>query len=1163
MQYAFSNVVSAAHTAGKVVCRGEYIFSAINNRIKVFLAQAKTSYTLPCETRYSIEHFAVTDDAKFIFTVDRRNKGMLISVDTGVSICRMAFTSDVHALAFSHDRSLLAVATATQLQVWQTPINSLLSLQTATSLLGSIMFHLSVAIPSSDVTKVVAVSPDNTFLLAGGTNSTVTIYMIRDFETRETSAFRSNLPYRQCVLSGNKDEIVGIHLDPIAASADDLVGTDELYRYAALLDKYSGREALEDADNGASTSANSDASSDAHGDANSALKDLAETVDADASFSKIVALAAAGKLGAFNIITVSRDGCVFVWAPGYPENLAGGESGWFWHCDEQRFVQRDTHMLLDDQNSSASEGDGESGPGHDQTAGGSGHEGSDEELTEERRCAQIQRGILARTQEARAEQAKPPRDLARHMSTVVTSSCYNAATQMFALGFADGHYNLYAYDRAQFLYALEARGAQGRVLDLALENLRARSNVGLVSHFRHVHNLSVSHYPLTSIALCDAGSYVALASTYDKALIVWDWASEAYVVRESNAGVEATACAASPDDAFYAVGYVNGSVSVFDAASSFVYATFEGSGGSVTDLAFSPTSRVLAAAGSDGVVTAFDLNKRVVFRRLAPSTAVVADDVQTPAASVRRRKTRAFSCICFDSSGEILAAGCADGEFEVYLFQLQTGRLLEELRGHEGPVTSLQFSPAGTGQLCSAGWDATIRVWDTYAAAIPCEVLQEASEVHQVRFARDGKQLIGALANGNLSVWDVEAGRQLAYIRVARDIAGGYNADEHRHHLTSTYGKSIKTFDTSGDLLVGGGDSRYIVVYSGGTLVRKLQITIDKGVHGVRKQLLVDRRGRVLDVSSDSDLDDADLEAQRMARLTAEKSRQTRRVVDSVADLSVKVQARVARVALTASGERFIALTPVGILEYSKRPTPFNRFFDPLELAYDVTIEGCRQCLAERRFGAALAMALALQEPFLFEEFMAAYELFLAAGTAGAAGAAGDAEGADETSSMKAVATALNRKYWARFMDALARHMEQCAGVEFGLRLAQTFVYYNAAPLEAMRAHALPGYAERAPKGAAAKGPGGGAAGDVQQAARRLQQAIARRTAPVLAIMRECKGLSDAIVALSTRRRGCGEEVEAVKQNEALKVVRALRERAQDDEEHETALRKKKRRYNF
>ena len=62
--------------------------------------------------------------------------------------------------------------------------------------------------------------------------------------------------------------------------------------------------------------------------------------------------------------------------------------------------------------------------------------------------------------------------------------------------------------------------------------------------------------------------------------------------------------------------------------------------------------------------------------------------------------------LALDSSGELVVAGSEDS-FEVYLWSLQTGQVLDVLSGHEGPVTAVAFSPTQAGHLASGAWDKT------------------------------------------------------------------------------------------------------------------------------------------------------------------------------------------------------------------------------------------------------------------------------------------------------------------------------------------------------------------------------------------------------------------------------------------------------------------------
>ena len=73
-----------------------------------------------------------------------------------------------------------------------------------------------------------------------------------------------------------------------------------------------------------------------------------------------------------------------------------------------------------------------------------------------------------------------------------------------------------------------------------------------------------------------------------------------------------------------------------------------------------------------------------------------------------------FFSLAVDVSGDLVAAGASD-IYDVFLWSVQTGHLLEVISGHEGPVSSLSFNPSpasGASQLATVSWDKTLKIWD-------------------------------------------------------------------------------------------------------------------------------------------------------------------------------------------------------------------------------------------------------------------------------------------------------------------------------------------------------------------------------------------------------------------------------------------------------------------
>ena len=113
---------------------------------------------------------------------------------------------------------------------------------------------------------------------------------------------------------------------------------------------------------------------------------------------------------------------------------------------------------------------------------------------------------------------------------------------------------------------------------------------------------------------------------------------------------------------------------------------------------FKSNGQVICSSSLDGTVRAFDLNRYRNFRTFTTPQAVQ------------------FSCVSMDGSGELVAAGGFD-VFDVYVWSMQTGHLLQTLSGHEGPISGICFNPSATrAVLASCSWDKTVRTWDAFDA---------------------------------------------------------------------------------------------------------------------------------------------------------------------------------------------------------------------------------------------------------------------------------------------------------------------------------------------------------------------------------------------------------------------------------------------------------------
>lgn len=195
----------------------------------------------------------------------------------------------------------------------------------------------------------------------------------------------------------------------------------------------------------------------------------------------------------------------------------------------------------------------------------------------------------------------------------------------------------------------------------------------------------------------------------------------------------------SPDGSLILAGGKN-FLTLYDPASGKVIRRFPAEPGRAT---FSPDGRIVAVSSVESIVL-YDFESGRELRRLAFGAA-------EKDARVFRFFRHEGPDLAFSPDASLVAAASAPPT----IWDINTGRPLYILGGHQGEALGIAFSPDGR-LVATAGADSTIRLWDALTGS-ETEVLRGHPQwAAQVLFHPDGARLasVGREA-GELKIWDL------------------------------------------------------------------------------------------------------------------------------------------------------------------------------------------------------------------------------------------------------------------------------------------------------------------------------------------------------------------------------------------------------------------------
>jgi RNA polymerase sigma factor (sigma-70 family) len=278
------------------------------------------------------------------------------------------------------------------------------------------------------------------------------------------------------------------------------------------------------------------------------------------------------------------------------------------------------------------------------------------------------------------------------------------------------------------------------------------------------------------VAFTPGGKTLLSGGEEDRRVRLWDVTAGEEVV-QMRTDKQLTGIALSRDGTTVATGEVEGTVRLWQAATGKPLATLKGHTADVYGLGFAPDGKTLASVGNDQRVCVWEVatGKRLHELPVAPAE---------------------MFCVAFSPDGKTLASGGRGAGTTVSLWDVATGKELPPPQGQPREAWGVAFSPDGKLLAAACGRDSpALRVWDVETRKQVHEMETAGEQTATVAFSPNGKLLASGRLSGQVYLWEVLTGNEVAHVAA---------------HEARRYGTYSVSFASDGKRLASGGEDGFV-----------------------------------------------------------------------------------------------------------------------------------------------------------------------------------------------------------------------------------------------------------------------------------------------------------------------------------------------------------------